>query len=509
MVAGVKLFTFRLKQMFQDHMERFVHNGINDSLHSIAKLNIVVSNSFAILFASGSFSIWLYDRVFTHTYPQAGLLLFFSVLFLLPIYLNHKGKFILSRVIVSISPSVFILAYSVVAKLTIADITVSDFYNFKIALSIFCLLPLWIFSVKELRLLSFSFGFNFLCVSMADVVHHFFNVGYYDVGFIDEGYGFINITTVICTAIFSYGIVFMKRKVEEIELRNSQLVDRLRDSLAKIETQNETLTQQANALKEKQIELNKAYHEIENNKQWLEEELAVYDYEVTQFSYNVCHHLRGPIASIGGLVNILNDPKVRQSNIEDGLLQNHFKLCLNKLEEVVGDLNQVLRIRKDIFRIQSDVPFIAVINEATEMLKREITLSNAIVYVSIDEVDTIYASHHSLLNIIHNLLSNSLKFRDPNRPTQISVRCWRDQSIIHFSVRDNGLGIDLGQFKNQMFQMYKRFHIHVEGKGLGLYLVKLQLSAMGGTISVDSQPGKYTCFTFSLPDRNYKHQLTK
>ena len=66
-------------------------------------------------------------------------------------------------------------------------------------------------------------------------------------------------------------------------------------------------------------------------------------------------------------------------------------------------------------------------------------------------------------------------------------------------MRDNGIGIDLKQFGNKLFTLYQRFHLDVEGKGLGLYLVRTQVNALNGSIDVNSKPGQGATFTVSFP----------
>jgi signal transduction histidine kinase len=67
-------------------------------------------------------------------------------------------------------------------------------------------------------------------------------------------------------------------------------------------------------------------------------------------------------------------------------------------------------------------------------------------------------------------------------------------------VADNGLGIDLDKFGNNLFGLYRRFHTHVDGKGLGLYLVKSQVLAMRGKVTTQSQVGVGTTFTVVLEE---------
>jgi hypothetical protein len=104
-----------------------------------------------------------------------------------------------------------------------------------------------------------------------------------------------------------------------------------------------------------------------------------------------------------------------------------------------------------------------------------------------------------ILSIFYNLISNSIKYRSAN-PLVIKVRSFASitgQTIIE--VTDNGLGIDLDKQGKDIFKLYKRFHIHVPGKGLGLYLVRTQMEINGGRVEVESQPGQGTTFRLIFP----------
>jgi signal transduction histidine kinase len=66
-------------------------------------------------------------------------------------------------------------------------------------------------------------------------------------------------------------------------------------------------------------------------------------------------------------------------------------------------------------------------------------------------------------------------------------------------VKDNGVGIDLDQFGDKIFGLYQRFHDHVNGKGIGLYLVKTQVEALNGKIQVQSKVDEGTEFKLVFP----------
>ena len=91
-----------------------------------------------------------------------------------------------------------------------------------------------------------------------------------------------------------------------------------------------------------------------------------------------------------------------------------------------------------------------------------------------------------------NLVSNAIKYKKLEHPPQIAVQSYYKPGYLCFSVKDNGLGIDLEKYGNQVFTLYKRFHSHTEGKGMGMYLIKSQVDALGGIIHIESQVNEGT-----------------
>jgi signal transduction histidine kinase len=103
-----------------------------------------------------------------------------------------------------------------------------------------------------------------------------------------------------------------------------------------------------------------------------------------------------------------------------------------------------------------------------------------------------------LRSIVYNLLSNAVKYRDPARPPLVQVRATDTTAHVVLEVQDNGLGLSEEQ-QSQLFAMFRRLHDHVEGSGVGLYMLKRIMENAGGTIAVQSQPGVGTTFTVTFP----------
>ena len=114
-----------------------------------------------------------------------------------------------------------------------------------------------------------------------------------------------------------------------------------------------------------------------------------------------------------------------------------------------------------------------------------------------DSAQLFFPPQH-LRSIVYNLLSNALKYRQPDRPVVVQVRCQGTLDATRLQVQDNGLGLTAAQ-QEMLFGMFQRLHTHVEGSGIGLYMVKKILDNSGGHIRVESQPGVGTTFTVTFP----------
>src|SRR5690606_34956446 len=109
-------------------------------------------------------------------------------------------------------------------------------------------------------------------------------------------------------------------------------------------------------------------------------------------------------------------------------------------------------------------------------------------------------------SILHNLISNAIKYKSAHRDLLIEINSVKEESRLRISVKDNGSGMDLELVRPHLFQLYKRFHTGPDGKGLGLYLVKMQLNAIGGKVDVESKPEEGTTFTLQLEHSAYGQQ---
>ena len=99
-----------------------------------------------------------------------------------------------------------------------------------------------------------------------------------------------------------------------------------------------------------------------------------------------------------------------------------------------------------------------------------------------------------LESIFQNLLTNAIKYRSSDRKPAIHFKSVVLGQHLELHVTDNGQGIDLQKFGGKLFGLHKTFHEHREARGVGLFLVKTQIEALGGSIRVMSEVNKGTTF---------------
>ncbi len=122
--------------------------------------------------------------------------------------------------------------------------------------------------------------------------------------------------------------------------------------------------------------------------------------------------------------------------------------------------------------------------------------------VDLTDEQTIFFVPDLMYSIMQNLLSNAIKYRSPKRTPKIRIWGKSQQEFFCINVEDNGIGIDLEANKNRLFGMFQRLHeerTDIEGRGIGLHLVKNIVESNGGKIEVKSEVDKGTTFSIYLP----------
>lgn len=120
--------------------------------------------------------------------------------------------------------------------------------------------------------------------------------------------------------------------------------------------------------------------------------------------------------------------------------------------------------------------------------------------VTYDSLPTVMADADQLQRVFQNLISNAIKFRNPDVPPEIRISACPLNGMVQFSVADNGIGIE-PQYFDRIFVIFQRLHgvDKYEGTGIGLAIIKRIIERHGGRIWVESEPGKGSTFFFTMP----------
>jgi len=226
------------------------------------------------------------------------------------------------------------------------------------------------------------------------------------------------------------------------------------------------------------------------------EELVQINEELDRFVYSASHDLRAPIASLLGLVNIL-EVETNRERIAD--LIEHQKRSLMRLDSFIEDIVDYSRNKRLKFEIEP-IDFKKEFDEAFEQLNFMDNVEIIDTNVSVDGDSDFYSDPRRIKIIFNNLFSNAIKYADlEKQDNYINLDVTINDQGAKIVVSDNGEGID--EFaKKQLFEMFYRASNKGSGSGLGLYIVKDTVEKLGGTIEVDSELHKGTDFIITLPD---------
>lgn len=259
---------------------------------------------------------------------------------------------------------------------------------------------------------------------------------------------------------------------EEIRTQNEELL-----------VANEEISAQRDMIQEQRNLLGTRNQELESIVEERTKDLVKHIQQLEQFAFISSHNLRAPIARILGLGNLLEITSLKDSDA----IQQALIVSARDLDTVIKDLNAVLDVRQNN---QIDLTQVLLGEEMTKVkatLSYQIATNDAVIRDDFSEVDQVKAFRPYLQSILMNLVSNGLKYRRLDMSPVIQIKSLYKNNLVCIQVSDNGMGIDLEKYGDKIFMMYKRFHTHVAGRGIGLYMVKTQMEAMGGKIEVESK----------------------
>lgn len=213
--------------------------------------------------------------------------------------------------------------------------------------------------------------------------------------------------------------------------------------------------------------------------------------KIINFAHIVSHNLRSHSANFSMLLDFLrheNDEDEKQKIL--GMLNN----ASGNLLETIENLNEVLAINTNINVEKKVINLFDKLKSVEKNLANVIFENQAQIESDFHLDQTIKTVPAYLESILMNFITNGIKYKHPERKPVISLSLEKGKLVSILTIKDNGLGIDLMKYGNKLFGMYKTFHAHENARGMGLYITKNQVEAMGGKIEVESNVGVGTTF---------------
>ena len=279
--------------------------------------------------------------------------------------------------------------------------------------------------------------------------------------------GIFNILAIILLMTVAY--FFTKNRIQREQYLNE------------LEVKNALLLKKRNLLNKN----NKQITEINNR-------LRIRNKQLSEFNYLVSHNLRAPVTSMSVILDMLR--KEKEPKIINQLLPKLNKIgsSIIELTQDIGDYVSILDEKK--IKVE-EVDIVALIDQAKNDFS-EILLDSKDFNVTVNLIgwQQILFSKLYLHSILHNLISNAIKYRRAEVLSYIHIETTFEDHKKVLLIKDNGVGINLEKHGENIFKLYKRFHRNVSGKGIGLFLVKSQLEALEAEITVESKENEGTTF---------------
>jgi signal transduction histidine kinase len=227
--------------------------------------------------------------------------------------------------------------------------------------------------------------------------------------------------------------------------------------------------------------------------------------DLDNFVYCASHDLKAPVSNLEGLLSALREEMPEVNGAVEPIL-GRLETSVRRMNRTIQDLSDVSKIQRRSEETEGveEVRFEQVFREVMTNIRDVAQKAQVRIDVDFSQQPTIWFSYQNLQSILQNLLTNAIKYRSPDREAYVSVRTEDTDKYVVLIVADNGIGIDLERHEKKIFSLFKRLHDHVEGSGVGLYIVKRIIDNHQGKIEVQSEVNKGTTFRVCFS----KHKVT-
>ena len=229
------------------------------------------------------------------------------------------------------------------------------------------------------------------------------------------------------------------------------------------------------------------------------EELERSNIELEQFAYLASHDLKAPITNLDSLTKIIEEQDFMKKEGYD--VFSKLKNAVQRMQKTISTLNEVIAVKKNLDLKSEKVELKKLLEDVIEDVEEEVKSTKAHININIDQCSTVIFPPVHLHNILQNLVTNAIKYKKLGVKPEINIISSKEAGYCCISIQDNGRGINLEDYGNKLFGLFQRFHLDIEGKGIGLHITKSIIEKYGGKIEVSSIEGKGTTFQIYLKEK--------
>jgi PAS domain-containing protein/two-component sensor histidine kinase len=213
------------------------------------------------------------------------------------------------------------------------------------------------------------------------------------------------------------------------------------------------------------------------------------------FAYIVSHNLRSHTGNLQFMVKLHEGTEKPEDRTE---IFTHIQSISESLSSTIEHLNEIVKIQTEITNERTVIDFETIFKNIISAIKSNIEALDATIEYDFSKCPQISYIPAYMESILQNLLTNALKYSSPERKPVVKCYTLKERNHVYLIFEDNGIGIDMERYGDKIFGMYKTFHQNPDAKGIGLFITRNQIEALGGTIKVDSTVNIGTKFTIRL-----------
>ncbi len=225
------------------------------------------------------------------------------------------------------------------------------------------------------------------------------------------------------------------------------------------------------------------------------QKLSYINADMDSFIYTASHDLKAPITNIEGLVTLLKEDlsSLALQELKVGRIIGLMEESISRFKHTITSLSDVVKLQKEEEVKFAQISLESIIKDVLLDLEPMIRKSSAVIEIDVADCPYIRFTEKNLRSVVFNLISNAIKYHSSERLPHIQIFCEDNGAYTILTVKDNGIGMSQNNL-DELFGMFKRFHHHVEGSGVGLHMINKVVENAGGHIEVDSREGEGTTF---------------